>query len=266
MRILEKTVYTAATTVVCWGCLQEFSVHEDCVSDEVRKSFICDECLEKEAIVEHEHNLKEYKGFQHWNVFADDEMHEIYFADYPFVTTVVFHQRDGGFLTDWWVSGTNLYLKQPLLVLRLGASLIASDLVELEKEVEAVWEGNLRDLAIDSVMTGGFSASGFNSSFDYTRSVRERIVRYHLMQHDSNWRGEKRSKVLLTAGWHNLVRQFGIAQTQRLIAAHEATLDMLKFIEELPRSAEIKDDLKTSHINQRLKLAKDEGLVERKER
>lgn len=265
MRILEKTVYTAATTVVCWSCLQEFSVHEDCVSDEVRKSFICDECLEKEAIVEHEHNLKEYKGFQHWSAIDEDEMHEIYFSDYPFVTTVVFQKRDEGYLTDWWVSGTNLDLKQPRLVLRLGVSLIASDLGELEQEVEAVWDGNLRDLAIDSVMMGGFSASGFNSSFDYTRSVRERIVRYHLMQHDNNWRGEKRSKVLLTAGWHNMAKQFGINQTQQLIAQHEQHLEILDVLDASRREAEHRP-LKTSHINQRLKLAKDEGLVERKER
>ena len=265
MRILEKTVYTAATTLVCWSCLQEFSVHEDCVSDEVRKSFICDECLEKEAIVEHEHNLKEYKGFQHWNAIDEDEMHEIYFSDYPFVATVVFQKRDEGYLTDWWVSGTNLDLKQPRLVLRLGVSLLASDLGELEEEVEAVWDSNLRDLAIDSVMMGGFSASGFNSSFDYTRSVRERIVRYHLMQHDNNWRGEKRSKVLLTAGWHNMTKQFGINQTQQLIAKHEQHLKIFELFDAMRNKTE-PSDLKTSHINQRLKLAKDEGLVERKER
>lgn len=262
---MEKTVHTAATTAVCGNCLLEFSVHEDCVTEEIIESLFCGECLRKEATVKHEHNLKEYKGFQHWSAFDEDEMHEIHFSDYPFVTTVVFQKRDGGYLTDWWVSGTNLDLKQPRLVMRLGVSLIASELGELEEEVEAVWDGNLRDLAVDSVMTGGFSASGFNSSFDYTRPVRERIVRYHLIQHDNNWRGEKRSKVLLTAGWHNMAKQFGINQTQQLIATHEQHLEMLDLFDPSKREAE-HPNLKTSHINQRLKLAKDEGLVERKER
>jgi hypothetical protein len=112
---------------------------------------------------------------------------------------------------------------------------------------------------------GGFTTSGFTSSLDTTRTVRERILRYHLMQHDNNWRGGKRSKVLLTAGWHNLAKQFGINQTQQLIAQHEAALDILDVVDAV-RSRVESSDLKTSHINQRLKLAKDEGLVERKER
>ena len=263
---MEKTVHTAATTVVCWSCLEEFSVHEDFVSDEVRKSFICDECLEEEAIVEHEQNLKEYKGFQHWNAIDEDEMHEIYFSDYPFVVTVVFHERsEHSYLLDWWVSGTNLELEQPRLVLRLGSVVIADDLQELEEKVEMLWSENLKEIAIDSVMMGGFAALGFHSGFDYTKQVRERIVRYHLIQHDNNWRGGKRSKVLLTAGWHNMAKQFGINQTQQLIAQHESALGILDLVDAV-RAKVDSSSLKTSHINQRLKLAKDEGLVERKER
>ena len=262
---VEKSVNSATATLYCWSCLKDVPVPYDHEANGVRKHFICPDCLREEAIVEHKHNLKEYKGFQHWNAIDEDQMHEIYFSDYPFVTTVVFQKRDEGYLTDWWVSGTNLELKQPRLVLRLGVPLLASDLGELEEEVEALWGSSLRDLAIDSVMMGGFSASGFNSSFDYTRSVRERIVRYHLIQHDNNWRGARRSKVLLTAGWHNMTRQFGINQTQQLIAQHEQHLEILDFLDPSKREAE-HPNLKTSHINQRLKLAKDEGLVERKER
>jgi hypothetical protein len=266
MSILEKTGYSAAATLACWSCFLEVVVHADCVTEDLRRNFICNDCLREEAILEHEDKLKEYKGFQHWRAFDDEEMHEIYFADYPFVATVVFHENEDGYLTDWWVSGTNLELKQPRLVMRLGVAVLADDLQELQDHVEMMWLNQLREMAIDSVLMEGFSASGFNSSFDYTRWVRERIARYHLMQHDTLWKGEKRSKILLTAGWHNLARQFGISQTQKLIASHEATLDFLDFIESLPLRGSDSDELKTSHINQRLKLAKDEGLVERKER
>lgn len=268
MSILEKTVYPAAATLLCWSCLQEFAVHEECVTEEIRKHFICHGCLREEARVDFEEQQKEYQGYQHWRAFDEDEegMHEIYFSDYPFVATVLFQKKSqNSFLLDWWVSGTNLELEQPRLALRLGSIVIADSVQELEDEVELQWRHSLRDIAIDSVMEGGFTASGFASSLDTSRTVRERIVRYHLMQHDNNWRGGKRSKVLLTAGWHNMAKQFGINQTQQLIAQHEAALDILDLVDAV-RAKVDSSDLKTSHINQRLKLAKDEGLVERKER
>lgn len=267
MSILEKTVYPAATSL-CWGCLQEFAVDGECATEEIKEHFACNDCLREEARVKQGDEHKEYQGFQHWRAFDEDEegMHEIYFSDYPFVVTVVFQKKsEHSYLLDWWVSGTNLELQQPRLVLRLGSVVIADDLQKLEEEVEMLWSENLKGLAIDSVMMGGFVASGFHSGFDHTKQVRERIVRYHLMQHDNNWRGGKRSKVLLTAGWHNMAKQFGINQTQQLIAQHEAALDILDLVDAV-RAKVDSSDLKTSHINQRLKLAKDEGLVERKER
>ena len=267
MAIVEKNVYSAAT-LSCWSCLQEFQVHEECASEEIRRDFICNDCLKEEARVKNEDEQKEYQGFQHWRSFDEDEegMHEIYFSDYPFVATVLFLKKnEHSYLVDWWVSGTNLEEQQPRLALRFGSVVIADDLQELEGEVDFQWRNSFRQLAIDSVRMGGFTTSGFTSSLDTTRTVRERILRYHLMQHDNNWRGGKRSKVLLTAGWHNLAKQFGINQTQQLIAQHEAALDILDVVDAV-RSRVESSDLKTSHINQRLKLAKDEGLVERKER
>lgn len=264
---MEKTASTAAT-LMCWSCLNEFDFHEECVTEDIRKHFRCSDCMREEASLKHVDDQREYQGFQHWRALDEEEegMHEIYFSDYPFVATVVFQKRsEHSYLVDWWVSGTNLELKQPRLVLRLGSVVIADDLQSLEEEVEMLWSENLKGIAIDSVMMGGFAASGFHSGFDYTKQVRERIVRYHLMQHDNNWRGGRRSKVLLTAGWHNMAKQFGINQTQQLIAQHEAALDILDVVDAV-RSKIESSDLKTSHINQRLKLAKDEGLVERKER
>jgi hypothetical protein len=264
MAIVEKNVYSAAATLMCWSCLEEFAVHEECVTDEIRKGFVCDVCLREEERVDFEEQQKEYQGYQDWQ--APEGLKEIYFADYPFVVTVAYTKwTENSYLADWWVSGTNLELQQPRLVLRLGSVVIADDLQELQEEVEMLWSGSLRQIAIDSVMMGGFAVTGFHSGFDYTRDIRERIVRYHLMQHDNNWRGGRRSKVLLTAGWHNMTKQFGINQTQQLIAQHEQHLDILDLLDPSKREAEDRN-LKTSHINQRLKLAKDEGLVERKER
>lgn len=265
---MERTVYPAAATLLCWSCLQEFAVHEECAIEEIKKHFVCNDCLREEAKVKQGDEQKEYQGYQHWRAIDENEegMHEIYFSDYPFVVTVVFHKRsEHSYLLDWWVSGTNLELEQPRLVLRLGSVVIADDLQELEEKVEMRWSENLKEMAIDSVMMGGFAALGFHSGFDYTKQVRERLVRYHLMQHDNNWRGGKRSKVLLTAGWHNMAKQFGINQTQQLIAQHEQHLEIFELLDLSKREAE-NQNLKTSHINQRLKLAKDEGLVERKER
>lgn len=223
-----------------------------------------------EDTVGQEKNRKSYRGFAHWSHIDIDGIQEIYFSIFPFAVTVVLHRREFGYLTDWWVSGTSLELKQPRLVLRLGVALLAETNEELESEVKFIWLHNLRDMATDCLALEGFAATGFRSSFDYTKFSRERILRYHLLQHDKNWEEhdslEKRSKVLLTAGWHNLAKQFGISQTQKLIATHEATLGIIDFIEALPNRGRDADELKTSHINQRLKLAKDEGLVERKER
>ena len=265
---MEKTVYPAAATLLCWSCLQEFAIHEECATEEIKKHFICNDCLREEAKVKQGDEQKEYQGYQHWRAFDENEerMHEIYFSDYPFVVTVLLHKRsEHSYLLDWWVSGTNLELEQPRLVLRLGSVVIADDLQELEEKVEMLWSENLKVIAIDSVMMGGFGAAGFHSGFDYTKQVRERIVRYHLMQHDNNWRGGKRSKVLLTAGWHNMAKQFGINQTQQLIAQHESALGIVDLVDAVRANVD-SSSLKTSHINQRLKLAKDEGLVERKER
>lgn len=165
----------------------------------------------------------------------------------PFVITVFCQQSGQGFLTDWWVSGRRWSDDSPILVLKLRLGVTASR-EDLKAALQELWHDNLKDVSFGSSLFGGIQ----NPSTDLkelTDQQKAELFDFHLQGHTQyghfNIKGT--SKVERTATMYLLLKSLGSKQPQREIAKFES----VPFISEV----------KSSAINQRLALARQQGFL-----
>ncbi|MFY9240386.1 MAG: hypothetical protein WAO78_16215 [Roseovarius sp.] len=184
-----------------------------------------------------------------------------HFGDFPFAVSVFCQRAERGYIADFWVSGRRYQNDHPRLVMRVTTGIDEPEPKHLEGTVNLLWEHQLQEIAFGSAMMGGISLYTHTSWL--TKRGRDEMISFHLDAQDrfaKEMGVTKRSKVEQTALWHNLIRSFGIKQTQQLIAQHEWVRDLA----EPEISAEEFDERekhRTSHINQRLQLARRQGLL-----
>lgn len=184
-----------------------------------------------------------------------------HFGDFPFAVSVFCQRIERGYIADFWISGMRYQNDHPRLVVRLVTGINEHEPKYLGGTVNQVWEQQLQEMAFGSAMVGGIALDTHTSSM--TKSDREGMLLFHLDAHDrfaSEMGLSRRSKVEQTALWHNLIRSFGVKQTQQIIAHHEWVKDAAKpgvSAEEFDE----RENHRTSHINQRLQLARRQGLL-----
>jgi hypothetical protein len=165
----------------------------------------------------------------------------------PFVVTVFCKESGQGFLTDWWVSGRRWKDDSPILVLKLRLGVTATR-EDLKATLFTLWEDNLKDVSFGSAIFGGIQ----NPSTDLKElsdQQKAELFDFHLQGHTQyghfNIKGS--SKVERTATMYLLLKSLGSKQPQKAIAKFES----VPFISEI----------KSSAINQRLALARQQGYL-----
>jgi hypothetical protein len=165
----------------------------------------------------------------------------------PFVVTVFCKESGQGFLTDWWVSGRRWKDDSPILVLKLRLGVTATR-EDLKATLFTLWENNLKDVSFGSAIFGGIQ----NPSTDLKElsdQQKAELFDFHLQGHSQyghfNIKGS--SKVERTATMYLLLKSLGSKQPQKAIAKFES----VPFISEI----------KSSAINQRLALARQQGYL-----
>lgn len=264
MSKLEKTASTEAPPpgggvfIRCTKCEGMFPFHAQYLSEIEVESWLCEDCLEGQQEIFRGDIGTPYKD---WVIRLQGGRRTIHWWSWPFVVTVVGEPKSEGYLLDWWVTAENTSTQQPVLVTRASLGINSESIEDLESNLQFLWEDSIHALAVISLENGGFGSSLNPLSLDYTKAIREEIVSNHLKTHDEMWDqvgNGKRRKVLLTAGWHNLIRQFGLKQTQQLIANHERA----KAIGETLKGKESDwSKPSTAHINKRLYEARKQGLL-----
>ncbi len=183
--------------------------------------------------------------------FAEDHLNQasraFMWGNDPFVITVFCQESGNGFLTDWWVSGRRWADDSPTLVLKLRLGVAASK-EDLKDALYAIWDENLRDVSYGSAIFGGIQ----NPSTDLKEledQQKAELFDFHLQGHTQfghfNIKGI--SKVERTANMYLLLKSLGSKQPQKEIAKFES----FPFISEV----------KSSAINQRLALARQQGYL-----
>jgi hypothetical protein len=183
--------------------------------------------------------------------FAEDHLNKaskaFMWGNDPFVITVFCQESGNGFLTDWWVSGRRWRDDSPILVLKLRLGVAASR-EDLKDALYDIWDTNLRDVSYGSAIFGGIQ----NPSTDLKELADEQkaeLFDFHLQGHTQfghfNIKGN--SKVERTANMYLLLKSLGSKQPQKEIAKFES----FPFISEV----------KSSAINQRLALARQQGYL-----
>lgn len=185
-----------------------------------------------------------------------DSYFQYNFGDLPFAVSVFVFPAERGVITDWYVSARRkIDDAQASLVMRLTFSIQEQDRWIVEGRINQIWDNYLLDLAFASAMVaapldGEFLLSG------PTRHVRADFLEFHLYAHDrfEELLGEERlTKVEKTARWHLLLQSFGVKQTHQIIANYEASLALT--VDGVSKS------VNTATINQRLQLARKQGLL-----
>lgn len=186
---------------------------------------------------------------------------EFHFGDFPFAISVFCQKTNRGHIAAYWVSGRRYQDDLPRLVLTVATGINETDSKLLEGAVNQIWEERLQEVAFASALVGGITPAP--QIADMTKRERHEMLSFHLDAHDrfaSEIGERKKSKVEQTAIWHNLIRSLGVKQTQQIIAQHEWVRDLSEpgmTAEEF----ENRESQRTSHINQRLQLARKQGLL-----
>ena len=182
-----------------------------------------------------------------------------HFGDFPFAVTVFCSKQEQGYIADYWISGRRWSDDEPHLVMRVTAGI--SEMGDIEGAVNSLWDNKLQEMALSSAMVGGFHAA--NSTIDMTRQSRDEMLGFHLDAHDrfvEAMGDEKRSRVQQTARWHNMIKSFGVKQTQNVIASHQWVNDLAEegmTAEEFDK----RDRKRSAAINARLISARKQGLL-----
>ena len=183
--------------------------------------------------------------------FSEDQLNQssraFMWGNDPFVITVFCQESGNGFLTDWWVSGRRWIDDSPTLVLKLRLGVAASR-EDLRDALFAIWDENLRDVSYGSAIFGGIH----NPSTDLKELAEEqkaKLFDFHLQGHTQfgHFNINGNSKVERTANMYLLLKSLGSKQPQKAIAKFES----FPFISEV----------KSSAINQRLALARQQGYL-----
>ena len=150
-----------------------------------------------------------------------------HFGDFPFAVSVFCTKQGQGYIADFWISGRKWSDDEPRLVMRVTTGVHETKFIEAA--VTALWEERLEEMAFGSAIVGGFWAA--TPAIVANREARDEMLAFHLVAHDrfaEAMRDPKRTKVEQTAIWHNLIRSFGVKQTQKIIARHEVANDLVE--------------------------------------
>jgi len=182
-----------------------------------------------------------------------------HFGDFPFAVSVFCSRQEQGYIADYWVSGRRWSDDEPRLVMRVTTGI--NELENIEGAVHAFWDDQLQGMAFGSAMVGGFYAA--NATIEMTKRVRDDMLTFHLHAHDrfhDAMGDQKKSRVAKTARWHNLIRSFGVKQTQKILAEHQWADDLAEegmTAEEFEK----RDRNRAAAINARLMTARKQGLL-----
>jgi len=178
------------------------------------------------------------------------------FGDFPFAVSVFAFPAESGVTTDWYVSGRKkIDEPQPSLIMKMTFSIQEQDRWIIEGMINKIWDNYFLELAFGSAMVSGSLLGDFVYN-NPTRHVEVGFLDFHLYAHDrfaDLQREPKMSKVERTARWHLLLQSFGIKQTHQIIANYESN-----FIGIADGSLKT---VNTATINQRLQLARKQGLL-----
>jgi hypothetical protein len=174
--------------------------------------------------------------------------HDYMWGEQPFVVSVLCDRTERGFITSWWVSGKKGIEDAPTLVLQARMSVPAATQDELLAALHEYWNDCLRELAFGSAVAGGVKVTpaGLKELEDARRG---RLLDFHLKGNDlfRNFYVEGTSKVERTGRMYAMLKAMGSLQPQRTIANFE--------------TGQLGTEVKATAINQRLVLAKRQGLV-----
>lgn len=183
--------------------------------------------------------------------FSEDHLNQatraFMWGNDPFVVTVFCQESGNGFLTDWWVSGRRWADDSPTLVLKLRLGVNASR-EELKATLYALWDENLKDVSFGSAIFGGIQNPS-NDLKELSDQQKAELFDFHLQGHTQfgHFNIKSTSKVERTANMYLLLKSLGSKQPQKEIAKFES----FPFITEV----------KSSAINQRLALARQQGYL-----
>lgn len=203
-------------------------------------------------------------SYHSWVVGIKDGTKTVHFWTVPYAVTVICAPHEDGHFLDWWVSAHDEDQGIPRLIVRSSSFVGSAEIEELEADILWLWEEAISSIAILSSEVVGRASLPDPLIGSHTKEKKEEVVRFHLKSHDEMWiegGGKKRSKVLVTAGWHTLIKSFGLKQTQQLIADHEFWTEFFDQVAERKVHEDIEKP-STAHINQRLQQAKKQGLLD----
>lgn len=173
--------------------------------------------------------------------------HSLNWTDFPFAVSVQCLKTPHGYVADWWVSGKKWEDDKPSLMIRFRHG-IETTKADLEANLRDLWERILREFAFETALVGGINTA-FNEVSDLDKSQRAQLIWFHLYANDylGHFNLLNDSKIEKTVNMHNLLKSFGYKQPQKIIAEYESETTF--------------KEVKTTAINRRLAIAKEQGLL-----